>query len=232
MMIDADVVAVSPSTTYRILLKEGLISRWNKKKSKKGTGFKQPGAVHKDWHIDIAYVNLFGTFYYLCSILDGYSRYIVHWEIKECMKEEDVEIVIQKAREKYPEAKPKVISDNGPQFVAKDFKEFIRIAGMTHVRTSPYYPQSNGKIERFHRTIKHDCIRKKTPLDIEDAKRIIGQFIEHYNNLRLHSAIGYVTPLDKMLGNENQIFKQRDYKLELAREQRRLLRIQAKEIFS
>jgi transposase InsO family protein len=73
------------------------------------------------------------------------------------MKEAEIETIIQRAQEKHPEATPRIISDNGPQFIAKDFKEFIKIAGMTHVRTAPYYPQSNGKIERYHRTIKSEC---------------------------------------------------------------------------
>ena len=76
------------------------------------------------------------------------------------MTETDVEIILQRAKEKFPDARPRIISDNGPQFIAKDFKEFIRLSGMTHVRTSPYYPQSNGKLERFHKTIKGECIRR------------------------------------------------------------------------
>src|SRR5271163_1649506 len=89
------------------------------------------------------------------------------------------------AREKYPEAKPRIISDNGPQFIARDFKEFIRIAGMTHVRTSPYYPQSNGKLERWHKSLKSECIRPGTPLSLEDARRLIQQDVGRYNYLRL-----------------------------------------------
>jgi putative transposase len=75
------------------------------------------------------------------------------------MTEANIEIILQAAKEKHPEARPRIISDNGPQFIAKDFKEFIRISGMTHVRTSPYYPQSNGKIERWHKSLKGECIR-------------------------------------------------------------------------
>ena len=75
------------------------------------------------------------------------------------MTEQDVETIIQRAREKFPGEKPRIISDNGPQFIAKDFKQFIRLCGMTHVRTSPYYPQSNGKLERWHGSIKRECIR-------------------------------------------------------------------------
>jgi putative transposase len=154
MMLDQDVVAVSPSSVYRILAKAGRLERWNRRPSKKGTGFQQPLLPHQHWHIDVAYLNLAGTFYYLCSVLDGASRALLHWEIRESMTEVDVECILQRARERYPQARPRIISDNGPQFVAKDFKEFIRIAGMTHVRTSPYYPQSNGKIERWHKTLK------------------------------------------------------------------------------
>lgn len=112
---------------------------------------------------------------YLCSVLDGYSRSIVHWDLRESMTEAESEIIWQGAKEKYPEAKPRIISDNGPQFIARDFKEFIRISGMTHVRTSPYYPQSNGKLERWHKSLKSECIRPGTPLTPEDARRLIQQ---------------------------------------------------------
>jgi putative transposase len=96
MMLDADVAAVSPASVWRVLKQAGLLSRWKSKPSRKGTGFEQPLRPHQHWHIDVSYINLCGTFYYLC----------------------------------------------GPQFIARDFKEFIRISGMTHVRTSPNYPQS------------------------------------------------------------------------------------------
>jgi hypothetical protein len=192
--------------------------------TKKGTGFVQPLKAHQEWHIDVSYLNIAGTFYFLCSILDGYSRFIVHWEIREKMEEIDVETIIQRAREKFPDARPRIISDNGPQFIAKDFKEFIRIAGMTHVRTSPYYPQSNGKLERFHKTIKGECIRVKVPLSLEDARRIVTDYVAHYNLVRLHSAIGYVTPNDKLLGKDKVIHAERDRKLAEARERRKQLR--------
>ena len=91
------------------------------------------------------------------------------------MTEADVEIIIQRARETFPDVYPRIISDNGPQFIAKDFKEFIRICGMTHVRTSPYYPQSNGKLERWHRSIKNECIRPGVPLSLEEARRLVGE---------------------------------------------------------
>ena len=224
MMLDHDVVAVSPSSTYRVLKAAGLIDTWNTKPSKKGTGFEQPLRPHEHWHIDVYHINIAGTFYYLCSILDGCSRFIVHFELRQSMTEADIETILQRALEKFPSAKPRIISDNGPQFIAKDFKEFVRIAGLTHVKTSPYYPQSNGKIERWHKSLKADCIRPGTPLDIDQARRLIAGFVEHYNTVRLHSAIGYITPQDKLLGKDKAIFAARDQKLASARLQRKINR--------
>ena len=172
----------------------------------------------------MTYINIAGTFFYLCSLLDGCSRFIVHWEIRESMTEADVETIIQRARERFPGARPRIISDNGPQFIAKDFKEFIRICGMTHVRTSPYYPQRNGKMERWYKTQKGECIRVKTPLSLEDARRIVTDFAAHYNEVRLHGAIGYVTPADELAGRAAAIFAERDRKLDAARERRRAAR--------
>lgn len=224
MMLDADVVAASPTSVWRVLHQAGLLARANGKPSRKGTGFVQPLQPHQHWHVDVSYLNIGGTFYFMCSILDGYSRVIVHWEIREKMEEGDVETIIQRAREKYPSERPRIITDNGPQFIAKDFKEFIRICGMTHVKTSPYYPQSNGKIERFHRTIKGDCIRPQTPLSLDDARRLVTKYVAHYNEIRLHSAIGYIAPKDMLEGRAKEIFAARDRKLAEARERRKTMR--------
>jgi len=224
MMLDANVVVCSPSSVYRVLKKAGLLAGQTPNVTKKGTGFVQPLKAHQEWHVDVSYLNIAGTFYFLCSVLDGYSRFIVHWDIRPIMEAKDVQAIILRAREKFPDARPRIISDNGPQFIAKDFKEFIRIMGMTHVRTSPYYPQSNGKLERFHKTIKGECIRVLVPLSLDDAQRIVTDYVAYYNDSRLHSAIGYVTPKDKLLGNDEAIFAERDRKLAEARERRKQLR--------
>jgi len=228
MMLDRDLVAASPSSVYRVLKEAGVLRKWNRKPSKKGTGFVQPLKPHEHWHVDVSYLNISGTFYYLCSVLDGCSRYVAHWEIRESMKETEVELILQRAREKFPGVGPRIISDNGPQFIAKDFKEFIRICGMTHVRTSPYYPQSNGKLERWHRSIKGECIRPGIPLSLEDARRLVSDYVRHYNTVRLHSAIGYLTPRDKLEGREMEIFAERDRKLAAARQRRRAARQRAR----
>ena len=220
MMLDANVVAVSPATVYRILKKAGRLDRFGRRPSRKGTGFEQPLKPHEHWHADITYINIAGTFYYLCALLDGYSRVLVHWEIRERMTSADVETIVQRAREKYPDANPRIISDNGPQFIARDFREFIRVSGMTHVRTSPYYPQSNGKMERWNQTLKVTTIRPKAPGSLEEARRVVAAFVEYYNTERLHSSIGYITPADKLRGRENEVWGARDRKLEAARERR------------
>lgn len=221
MMLDEEVAAVSPSTVYRILRQAGVLDRQTGSASKKGTGFVQPLKAHQHWHIDIAYVNVGGTFYYLCSILDGYSRYLVHWEIRESMREADVELIVQRALERFPGVRPRIISDNGPQFMSRDFRLFVRQSGMTHVRTSPYYPQSNGKLERWHQTLKTTTIRPRCPGSLAEARTLVDGFVRHYNERRLHSGIGYVTPADKLFGREQAIWDQRDQRLEAARALRR-----------
>lgn len=107
--------------------------------------------------------------------------------------------------EKYPEAKPRIIFDNEPQFIARDFKVH------SHV----------GKIERWHKSLKSECIRTGTPLSLEDAQRLVQGYVEHYNNIRLNGAIGYVTPKDMLAGRQQDIHTERDRKLAAARQQRR-----------
>jgi putative transposase len=224
MMLDADVVAVSPSSVYRVLKAAGRLAPRGGTPSKKGQGFEQPSQPHEHWHVDVSYINIAGTFFFLCSVLDGFSRFVVHWEIRPTMVEAEVETILQRAREQYPGEHPRIISDNGPQFIAREFKEFIRICGMTRVRTSPYYPQSNGKIERWHKTLKGECIRVKTPLSLDDARRIVAEYVAHYNGVRLHGAIGYVTPKDKLEGRAERIWAERKQKLAVASARRRAKR--------
>ena len=124
----------------------------------RGKGFKHPLKPHEHWHTDISYVKIEHRFYFFICVLDGYSRFIVHWDLRENMKENDVAIVQQAALEKIPSVFPRYISGDGEQFTGTEFQYFIALHGLTHVRTSPYYPQSNGKVECFHGTIKKECI--------------------------------------------------------------------------
>ncbi len=220
LMLDEDIVAASPSTTYRVLKGAGLLEPRANPPSRKGNGFVQPLGVHEHWHTDFAHLKLGTKFYFMASVLDGCSRAILSWHISETMTVADAEIAVQKAREAHPGAKPRLISDNGPQFIAKEFKQFIGHCEMTHVRTSPYYPQSNGKLERYHRSIKQECIRLMTPLTLEDALRVVSGYVDNYNTNRYHSAIGYITPTDRLEGRHKAIFRERKRKYAQARENR------------
>lgn len=220
IMNDKGIVAASPSSVRRVLQQAGRMKPREIHKSSKGNGFDQPLKPHQEWHTDISFIRIGGVFYSLCSYLDGYSRVIVHSELRETMKDRDVEVILQRAREKYPDAKPKIITDNGPQFISKDFKAFLSFCQMTQVRTSPYYPQSNGKIERWHKSLKVECIRPGVPLTKQHAERMITAYVEYYNNERLHSAIGYVPPMAKLEGRDVQIWEERKRKMMESRKKR------------
>ena len=205
----------------RVLVQAGRLRRRDISKSRKGKGFEQPLKPHEHWHTDITFVRIGGKYYPLCSFLDGCSRLIVHWEIREAMTEQDVEIVLQRARELFPHARPRIISDNGPQYISKDFKAFLSFCQMTHVRTSPYYPQSNGKIERWHKSLKLECLRPGVPLSLDQAREMMVAYVDYYNNQRLHSAIGYVTPLAMLENRAEAIWAERQSRLENARAARK-----------
>lgn len=170
MTNDAGVVAVSPLTVYRVLKSVGLTGKREISPSKKGTGFHQPSRLYHHWHIDVAYINLDGTFCCLCMVLDGYSRYLVSWDLREHMTEKEIELIVERGREKFPGVNPRIISYNGPQFISKDFKEYVRICAMTHARASPFYPQSNGKMEALNKTAKKEGIRPSDPRSVVEAK--------------------------------------------------------------
>ncbi len=229
MMVDEDVAYASPATVYRVLRDAGVLSRSDCKASLKGTGFEQPTRPHEHWHTDITYVRIGERFYYLVCVLDGYSRFIVHWGLMASMEERDVAIVLQKAVEMHPGMETRYISDNGKQFVSREFRRFIAFHGLTHVRTSPYYPQSNGKIERFHGSIKGESLNRKALVSVEQAREVIGDYVRHYNEKRLHSAIGYVTPRDRLEGNDAAIHKARAEKMSVARARREKIEALGKE---
>jgi transposase InsO family protein len=221
MMLDDNVVAVSPSSTYRVLKTTDLFNLWNTTpKNAKKKGFDQPTRPHEHWHIDIKYVNFHCTFLFLTSIIDGFSRYIVHYELRLSMQEFDVQVTLQRALEKFPWVSPRIISDNGTQFIAKEFGEFLRLRDLQHARTSICYPQSNGKIERFHRSLSEECLRTSSFVGLNDARQQIAAYIEHYNTERLHSSLYYLTLEDFLFNRIGSRLKERDEKLYQARDNR------------
>lgn len=216
-MLDEDIVAASPSSVYRVLKRAGLLNLWNTaKKNLKGSGFKQPDGPHKHWHTDIKYLNFNGSFLFLISVIDGYSRFIVHHEIMHTMTSYDTELVVQKAKDKFPGVKPRIITDNGAQYISKEFKQFIKQAELEHITTSVKYPQANGKIELFHRSINQECLRIISPVTFDEYKTYVEDYINFYNTKRLHASLNYLTPEDYLLGRINDKLKIRETKLEKA----------------
>lgn len=230
-MMDSGKVCVSPAAFYRSLKKSGAIRpRGGRPRTKaKGSGFEQPTRPHEHWHSDISMITIGDVVYFLIAVLDGYSRYIVSWDICTSMKTGDVQLVVQEAVEKVQTSAladllekegPRMISDNGKQYKSKEFRELLGQHGLTQVTTSPYYPQSNGKMERCWLTLKDGSIRMLGEITLEQAKEVFGEYVLNYNEERLHSAIGYITPKDMLEGRQQEIFAERDRKLEARRKQR------------
>ncbi len=235
MMLDRNIAAVSPSSVWRVLQDAGLSSKWTVPDGQKAhrTGFHQPTRAHEQWHTDFAYVNLRGTHYFFTSVLDGYSRFIVHWDLRSTMTTDDVELVIQRALEAIPKGvpKPRLISDNGPQYISTEFRSYLRDQEVVHSRIRVGHPQSNGKIERFHKSLKSECIRVSPLGDLDEAREIIKSYVQTYNDERLHASLNYLTPSDYLKGSDYVTKRLEDRKmaLETARKIRREKRLDIRE---
>ena len=222
MMLDQNVAFASPSTVYSVLKRADVMRLRNGKRGCKGKGFHQPSGPHHHWHTDITHIKVCDISANLCSIIDGFSRYCVAHRLSENGEALDAEAVFQQGIEHFPEAQGRVISDNGKQFVCKEYRGLLTQCGFTYCNTSPYYPQSNGKQERFHWSLKSESLNRRHLVDFKYAEKIIDEYIDYYNNVRLHSAIGYVTPKDKLEGRAPDIQAERERKLKKAREKRRI----------
>lgn len=203
MILDQGVVAVSPSTVFRVGRAAGLPSKWTLPDGRKASrqGFHQLKMPLEQWHSDIAYINLRGTHYFFISVLDGYSRAIVFRDLCLSMTTADVAIVIQRALETLPKgmAKPRIISDNGPQYLSTEFHSYLLDQEVVHSRIHEGHPQSNGKIERFHKTLKSECVRTQALGGFEEGKTIIASYVHEYNNER---ALDYLTPANYLKGED------------------------------
>jgi transposase InsO family protein len=196
-MVDLNVAYVSCSSVYNIIKRHNLGKTWAEAVEMAKRGFDQPKAVHEQWHIDFSYIKVGGVFYYFLGILDGYSRKILNWRLCENMAGINAEILVAQTKELYPEAKnPQIISDNGSQFISKDFAELLMLLEIGHTLTSANHPQSNGKLERFNRTLKTEHVRRAAYINYQDACLRMAGWIAYYNSERLHSAIWYLTPND------------------------------------
>lgn len=217
MMVDADVAYVSPSSVYRILRDEDLLYRW-KRSRRSGEAPAEPTRPNERWHTDLMYLRVGDTWYFLVSVLDGYSRYVVHWDLLTSMTAAAVRVVVQDALRKTG-ASPEVVTDNGSQFTAKDFKELVRDFSLEHIRIRTYHPESNGKLERFHRSTR-EALDEEDLRNLGRAREIIGRWVAFYNGQRLHAALHYLPPEEYWSGDPQARLEERRSKLARARERR------------
>ncbi|MGB9591710.1 MAG: IS3 family transposase [Candidatus Kryptoniota bacterium] len=227
MMVDENIAFASPSSIYRVLKEHNLLNMWSKTHdTAKKKGFDQPLTIHEQWHTDISYIRIQNIFYYFVSVMDGFSRMILVWDLFISMEELTVEIIMMRAKEKYPEANPRLITDNGAQFVGKDFKELLTLLVIDHTFTSPAHPQSNGKLERFHRSFKTEHVRVTAYTSLEQAKQKMSVWIDYYNKERLHSSLNYLTPQEVFEGKTEMRLAERKKKLYTARALRKSVKKQ------
>jgi len=229
-MIDDDIAYVSASSVYRVLKEEGLVFEQEYHKKKKADGIIEVDQPNKMWHTDISYIPVKNTHAYLICVLDGYSRKIIYGELSQTMTSEDMKRVLSRAMfkagifEKEAAERPALISDNGTQLVSKSFTKFLEEWQIKHIRTAVRHPETNGKIEVFHKTIKYENVyRKATYQSFYEAREDIENFIDHYNTNRLHQGIEFVTPDQKYNGEADKILDERKKKHQTAINRRKRL---------
>lgn len=222
MMVDENVACLSEASVYTILSGRGLLYGWARPDSE-GTGKEykdKPKRPHHHWHTDIAYIKIRNVFYFLIMVLDGYSRFLLDWELMSDMAGKSVERFVQRVKEKYPHVRPMLIHDNGSQFVSHDFKRLVTTLEIQSVPTRRNHPETNGKAERWNGSVKNEAIRPHSPASYGEAWEILNAYAMTYNHQRLHAGIHYLRPADLFFGRKETVLRERNEKLKRARQQR------------
>lgn len=212
-LTDEQRIFISESSVYRILKAKGLITSPAYILLSASNEFKEKTAfVHQMWQTDFTYFKILGWgWYYLSTVLDDYSRFIVHWELCQSMKAEDVERTIEKAVKATgltEQQRPKLLSDNGSCYIAAELKTYLENKYIKHIRGRVLHPQTQGKIERYHRSMKNvvKLDNYYCPEELEDA---LKNFVRYYNHERYHESLDNVTPADVYFGRKEQILRRR-----------------------
>lgn len=226
-MVDEDVAYLSPSTVYRILREARLVCPWRRRKKRLREENEKAGRPNEIWATDLKYVSVGARNYYLISFLDEWSRYIVHHELLRTMDGHTVSLAAQAALETLPRddtgqllARPTIRSDNGSGYISREFGGVLDEHGLSHRRIKPHCPEENGLIERAHRTFE-EALEGEELTDFLQAEKVIDKMIRWYNEERLHSALGFLRPVDYYQGNPEALREQRRRKLSQARHHRR-----------
>ena len=208
---------ISESSAYRFLKEADLITAPDYVVIKAADEFTdKTTAINEMWQTDFTYFKIIGWgWFYLSTVLDDYSRYIIAWKLCTTMRAEDgtdtLELALQASGcdQACVLHKPRLLSDNGPSYIAEELADYIEAQKMSHVRGAPFHPQTQGKIERWHQTLKNRILLENyfLPGDLEHQ---IEAFVEHYNHQRYHESLNNVTPADAYFGRANAIIKQRE----------------------
>ena len=214
---DAEKTFVSEASVYRILKAEGLVTSPAFIVMKAADRFANPTtAINQLWQTDFTYLKVTGWgWFYLSTVLDDFSRYIVAWKLCTTMSAGDVTATLELALQASgldqadPDRRPRLLSDNGPSYVAGDLSDWLEGQGMRHTRGKPYHPMTQGKIERWHLSLKSRILLENyyLPGDLEQA---VADFVEHYNHRRYHESLDNLTPADVYFGRGDRIRKRRD----------------------
>jgi len=216
LITDTQEYFISESSMYRILRDYDLVTSPNYVVLKASDKFQNPTkGVNELWQTDFTWFKVTGWgWYYLSTVMDDYSRYILSWKLFTTMCTEDVKETLDKAVEKtgvdrvYVRHRPRLLSDNGPCYISKELKIYLEEQGMKHSRGRPYHPMTQGKIERYHRTMKNVITLDHYYLPGELEREIAG-FVDYYNNHRYHESLDNLKPVDVYEGRGKQILSQR-----------------------
>ena len=222
-MIDDDVAYLKAYQVYEILKRRDLL-RWGKNGASAALK-RPPEPDHPDevWHVDLMYLYIHPKWYYLVDIIDGYSRFMVNWSLNLTMEAETVTMTVQNALEKLEhrrEGEPRIVRDHGSQFISHEWHNFVKGAGVTDIKTRVAHPESNGRVERLHRTHREEGLTEEALTSYYTALDAMERWDEYYNYRRPHSAIRYLVPADYYRGNPDDRIAERKEKLVQAAEMR------------
>ena len=207
--------AVSESTVYRLLRREGLVKRQETQLTAANEYHTKTTRPHQMWATDASYFRVVGWgYYYLVTVMDAYSRFILAWKLQKDMSANSLIEVIQEAVDATGmtdvpvEDRTRLLSDNGAGYVSRSFRDYLHRVGIRHILAAPYHPQTNGKLERYHRSIKREV--NQLPYELPgQLERAIADFVDYYNYRRYHKALSNVTPADVLYGRRQQILQRR-----------------------
>jgi len=220
MMVDQDIVALPEPSVYRILRAAGLNRRWTRSLDEGGVRPMPPTQPDEQWHSDIMYLWVNGRWYFFVAILDAYSRYIVHWDLLLSMTGADISGVLRRALELTPDARPRIVHDRGSQFTGRDFRAVIKAFALQDITIRVHHPQSNGVYERFNGSTRQEGLRDTQLRDLQHARAVLARWVEAYNTRRLHSALGFLPPIEYYRGEPEARQTERRSKLEAALKRR------------